>query len=78
VRRRSPSGHGARSGSSSSTPAKRRLPLPLHNWMRGGTSMLADHLLPVKDLHYAGELHAPWPRNTLDLVVHGLGDAQLE
>jgi hypothetical protein len=40
--------------------------------------MLVDHLLPVKDLHYAGELHAPWPRNTLDLVVHGLGDAQLE
>jgi hypothetical protein len=27
--------------------------------MRGGTSVLADHLLPIKDLHGAGELHAP-------------------
>jgi hypothetical protein len=27
--------------------------------MRGGTSMLADYLLPVEDLHCAGELHAP-------------------
>jgi hypothetical protein len=25
---------------------------------RGRTSMLADHLLPIEDLHYAGELHA--------------------
>jgi hypothetical protein len=34
--------------------------------------MLTDHL------HYAGELHVPWPGNTLDLVLWGLGDAQLE
>jgi hypothetical protein len=46
--------------------------------MRGGTSMLADHLLPIKDLHGAGELHAPWPRNTLGLLLRGLGDAQLK
>jgi hypothetical protein len=36
---------------------------------RGGTSMLADHLLPVEDLHGVGELHAPWPGNSLDLVL---------
>jgi hypothetical protein len=46
--------------------------------MKGRTSMLANHLLPVKDLHYAGELHVPWPGNTLDLVLWGLGDAQLK
>jgi hypothetical protein len=46
--------------------------------MRGGTSMLADHLLPVKDLHGAGELHAPWPRNTLDPILWGPGDTQLK
>jgi hypothetical protein len=40
--------------------------------------MLVDQLLPVKDLHCAGELHASWPRNALDLVLRGLGDAQLE
>jgi hypothetical protein len=44
----------------------------------GGTSMLADHLLPVEDLHSASELHASWPGNTLELVLWGLGDAQLE
>jgi hypothetical protein len=37
--------------------------------MRGGTSMLADHLLPIEDLHGAGKLHVPWPWNTLDLVL---------
>jgi hypothetical protein len=31
----------------------------------GGTHMLADHLLPVEGIHCAGELHAPWPGNTL-------------
>jgi hypothetical protein len=36
--------------------------------MRGGTSMLADHLLPIKDLHSVGKLHAPWPGNTHHLV----------
>jgi hypothetical protein len=46
--------------------------------MRGGTSMLADHLLLVKDLHNAGELYAPWTGNTLDLVLWGLDDAHLE
>jgi hypothetical protein len=40
--------------------------------------MLADHLLPIRDLHCAGELHAPWLGNTLDLVFRGLGDTQLE
>jgi hypothetical protein len=46
--------------------------------MRGGTSMLDDHLLPVEDLHCAGKLHVPWPGNTLDLVLWDLGDTQLE
>jgi hypothetical protein len=36
---------------------------------RGNTSMLANHLLPIEDLHGAGELLAPWPGNTLDLVL---------
>jgi hypothetical protein len=45
---------------------------------RGGTSVLVDHLLPIKDLHGAGEIRAPWPGNTLELVLWGLGDAQLE
>jgi hypothetical protein len=40
--------------------------------------MLADHLQPVEDFHYVGELHAPWPGNTLDIVLRGLGDAQLK
>jgi hypothetical protein len=61
VCRWSPSGHGARAA-----PTHPRLP-----------STLADHLLPIEDLHGAGELHAPWPGNTLNLVVWGLGDAQL-
>jgi hypothetical protein len=46
--------------------------------MRGGTSMLADHLLPLEDLHDASELHAPWPGDTLDPVLWGPGDAQLK
>jgi hypothetical protein len=46
--------------------------------MRGGTSMLVDHLLPIEDLHCADEFHVSWPGNTLDLVLRGLGDAQLE
>jgi hypothetical protein len=45
---------------------------------RGETSMLANHLLPIEDLHGAGELHVPWPGNTLDVVLRGLGDAQLK
>jgi hypothetical protein len=40
--------------------------------------MLADHLLPVKDPNGAGNLYAPWPGNTLELVLWGLGDAQLK
>jgi hypothetical protein len=40
--------------------------------------MLANHLLHIKELHCVGELHAPWSGNTLDLVLLGLGDAQLE
>jgi hypothetical protein len=27
---------------------------------RSVTSVLADHLLPIKDLHCGTELHAPW------------------
>jgi hypothetical protein len=46
--------------------------------MRGGTSVLADHLLPVVDLNSAGELYAPWPTDTLDPVLQGPGDTQLE
>jgi hypothetical protein len=46
--------------------------------MRGGTRMLADHLLPIEHLHCVGELHAPWPENTLGLILWGLGEAQLE
>jgi hypothetical protein len=45
---------------------------------KGGTSMLANHLLPIEAHHYVGELHAPWLGNTLDLVLWGLGDTQLE
>jgi hypothetical protein len=55
-------------------PAHQRLPSSVSHCLstghtRGGTSLLVDHLLPIKDLHGAGELHAPWPRNTLDLVL---------
>jgi hypothetical protein len=39
--------------------------------------MLANHLLPIKDLHGVGELHVPWPGKTVDHVLQGLGDAQL-
>jgi hypothetical protein len=46
--------------------------------MRGGTSALADHLLPIENLHDAGEHHAPWPGDTLDPALWGPGDAQLE
>jgi hypothetical protein len=42
---------------------------------RGRTSVLVDHLLTIEDLHSAGELHVTWPRNTLDLILWGLGDA---
>jgi hypothetical protein len=55
-------------------PAHQRLPSSVDHCfstghMRGGTSMLADYLLPIEDLHSASELHAPWPGNTLDLVL---------
>jgi hypothetical protein len=46
--------------------------------MKSGTSMLADHLLPVEDLHSAGELHVPRPGNTLDPVLWGPRDTQLK
>jgi hypothetical protein len=64
-------------------PAHQRLPSIICHYSstsctRGGTSMLADHLLSVEDLHYAGELHVPWPRNTLDPIVRGTGDTQLK
>jgi hypothetical protein len=42
--------------------------------MRGGTSMLADHLLPIEDLNSVRELCAPWPGDTLDHVLRGPGD----
>jgi hypothetical protein len=45
---------------------------------KGGTSVLADHLPPVENLHGAGELHMSWPGDTLDPVLQGPGDAQLE
>jgi hypothetical protein len=41
-------------------------------------SVPVDHLLSIEDLHYAAELHAPWSWNALDLVLRGLGDAQLK
>jgi hypothetical protein len=40
--------------------------------------MLAGQILPIKDLHGVGALHAPWTRYTLDPVLEGPGDAQLE
>jgi hypothetical protein len=46
--------------------------------MTGWTSMLADHLLPIEDLHSASKLHAPCPGHTIDLVLWGFGDAQLK
>jgi hypothetical protein len=45
---------------------------------RDKTSMHVDPLPPMKVLYAAGGLHAPWPRSTLDHVLRGLGDAQLE
>jgi hypothetical protein len=39
---------------------------------RGGTSMIADHLLPIEDLNVAGELHVPRPWDTLDPVFWAL------
>jgi hypothetical protein len=45
---------------------------------RGGTSVLADHLLPIKNLHGARELHGPWLGDTLDAVLWGPGNAQLK
>jgi hypothetical protein len=64
-------------------PAHQRLPSSVDHCLstshtRGGTNMLAKNFLPIEDLHCAGELHAPWPGNTLDLVLRGLGDTQLE
>jgi hypothetical protein len=45
-------------------PAHQRLPSSVGHClstshMRGETGMLVDHLLPIKDLHGAGKLHAP-------------------
>jgi hypothetical protein len=40
--------------------------------------LLNDHLLLIEDFHVAGELHAPWPGDTLDLVLWGPSDAQLK
>jgi hypothetical protein len=37
--------------------------------------MLADHLLLVENLHGDGELHAPLPGDTPDLVLWDPGDA---
>jgi hypothetical protein len=45
---------------------------------RDKTSMHVDPFPPIKVLYATGGLHAPWPGNTLDLVLGGLGDAQLE
>jgi hypothetical protein len=64
-------------------PARQHLPSSVSHCLStgrtwGGTGMLADHLLSVEDLHDAGELHAPWHGNTLNLVLRGLGDAQLK
>jgi hypothetical protein len=39
--------------------------------------VLANHLLSVENLHSASEIHAPWPRDTLDPVLRGPLDAQL-
>jgi hypothetical protein len=40
--------------------------------------MLVDHLMPMENLHGAGELHAPWPRDTLDPSLWGPSHAQQE
>jgi hypothetical protein len=39
---------------------------------KGGTSVLANHLLLVEDLHGVGKLHVPWPGDTLDPVLWAL------
>jgi hypothetical protein len=62
-------------------PTGQRLPSSIYHclstrYTRGGTSMFADHLMPVEDLHGAGELHAPWPGNTLDPVLRGPSETQ--
>jgi hypothetical protein len=54
--------------------AHQRLPSNVGHYLntrrsRGGTSVSADHLLAIEDLHYAGELHASCSGNTLDLVL---------
>jgi hypothetical protein len=45
---------------------------------RSRTRVPTDHLLSIEDLHCATELHAPWSWSTLDLVLWGLGVAQLK
>jgi hypothetical protein len=45
---------------------------------RSGTSVPTDHLWPIEVLHCATKLQAPWSWDTLDLVLWGLGYAQLE
>jgi hypothetical protein len=58
-------------------PARQRLPTSVGHCLsthrsRSGTSVLAHHLQPIGDLHYAIELHAPWSQNTLNLGLWAL------
>jgi hypothetical protein len=63
------SGHIAKSGSSSSVHAKKSRPLPQHRSHEGWDKVACRPHLPIDDLHCAGEHHAPWPRNTVNLVL---------
>jgi hypothetical protein len=64
-------------------PALQYLPRSIYhclsaNRTRSGTSTLADHLLPIEDLHDAGELLAPWHGDTHDPILRGPSDTQLK
>jgi hypothetical protein len=64
-------------------PARQCLPSSIDHCLytrrsRSRTSVPANHLWPIEDLHCATELHASWSQDTLDLVLSGLDYAQLE
>jgi hypothetical protein len=64
-------------------PAHQCLPSSVGHYLsthrsRSGTSVHADHLLSIEDLHYAAELHVSRSWNALDLVLWGIGDGQLK
>jgi hypothetical protein len=68
---------------SGAVPARQCLPCSICHCLStsrtgSGTSVLANHLLPIEDLHSTGELHVPWPGNTLDPLLWGPSHTQLK